>query len=539
LELNEASPLSAVQIGDPITQKKMLDFLMEARKLELINSITDNGAGGLSSSLGEMAEQSGGVRIDLERCPLKYHGLAPWEILLSESQERMSLAVSPDNITDFLSLAKKHGVTASVIGEFTDSGYVQVRYESKTVAYLPLEFLHHGNPQLKLEAVWKTPDKSKQYDLSEMNGDDIKKYFKKILADPNVASKEFLIRQYDHEVIGQSVIKPFTGLFSDAPSDGAVLRPVYDSFRGLTVTHGICPRYSDFDTYHMAMCAVDEAYRAHIACGGNPDYVSALDNFCWPDPVYSQDNPDGKYKLAQLVRAAKGMYACCKAYGIPLISGKDSMKNDTKIEGKKISVRPTLLITVLGIIDDIRKAVSTDFKNSGDLIYCLGETKKELGGSILEKILEKPMGPSPLPVPENSLPLYRNLASCIATGMIKSCHDCSDGGLGVTIAESILGGRYGADIHAEKFPGFHVNELNIPELLFSETQSRFIISIDPSDKHRFEQLINQGHLEKNCQLVGEVTTKEDFRVFNNGKTVLSVSIKDIENTWFSFQRDMI
>ncbi len=330
--LDEGSPSSAVQIGDPITQKKMADFLIEARDKGLYNGLTDNGAGGISSSLGEMAEHSNGIRIDLDKCPRKYEGLAPWEILVSESQERMSLAVKPGKIDEFITLAQKRDVEATVIGEFRDTGLIDIRYNDKPAGLLSINFLHDGLPAMELEAEWERPFSGNDKIDNDLDNN---KMLHKLLNEPNIASKESLVRQYDHEVGAVSVVKPFTGLNSDAPSDGAVLRPVYDSVKGVTVTHGVCPRYSDKDTYNMAMCAVDEAYRAHIGCGGNPEFASVLDNFCWPDPVESEHTPDGKYKLAQLVRACKGLNKACIDYGLPLISGKDSMKNDANMGGKK------------------------------------------------------------------------------------------------------------------------------------------------------------------------------------------------------------
>ena len=197
----------------------------------------------------------------------------------------------------------------------------------------------------------------------------------------NICSKESMIRQYDHEVQGGSVIKPLVGRFNDGPSDAAVLRPILSSFEGIVVSNGICPRYSDIDTYAMVACAIDEAIRNNVAVGGNPDRIAGLDNFCWPDPVQSEKTPDGEYKLAQLVRANQALYDYCKAFGVPLISGKDSMKNDYLIGGTKISIPPTVLISALGKIDDVRKAVTMDAKRPGDLVYILGETLDELGGS--------------------------------------------------------------------------------------------------------------------------------------------------------------
>ncbi len=485
LALDEQSPTSAVQIGDPITQKKMSDFLLEARDRGLYRGITDNGAGGLSSSLGEMAIQSGGVRIELERCPLKYAGLAPWEILVSESQERMSLAVSPDTVTELLDLAAARDVEATVVGQFTGSGYVEINYEQRCVGLLSCSFLHEGLPVMKLRAAWKAPRADgtppKTFDRMEL-----KATILALLADPNIASKEELVRQYDHEVQARSVMKPFVGAREDGPSDGAVLRLRPDSFRGITVTHGICPRYGDYDTYHMARCAVDEAFRAHIACGGNPEKVSALDNFCWPDPIESPDNPDGPFKLAQLVRACKGLREACLAFELPLISGKDSMKNDAVVAGKKISVRPTLLISLVGIIEDVRRAVTTDFKEPGDEIFILGETRGELGGTAYERHLfamdrQSPvsLGRGPEVDLETAFACYKTLAEAIQRGWISSAHDLSDGGLAVALCESALGGRTGASVDLQALPGSGIEEMQSDRLLFCETPSRFLLSAPP------------------------------------------------------------
>ena len=345
LALDESSPLSAVQIGDPITQKKMSDFLLEARDRGLYRAITDNGAGGLSSSFGEMARACGGVRLELERAPLKYHGLEPWEILLSESQERMSLAVPPEHYGALAELARRREVEVTALGEFTAEGTVEVRYANRLVALIDLEFLHEGLPEMVLQARWEPPRAAPSAPPPAPAPGAV---LPRLLADPNIASKETLVRQYDHEVQALTVGKPFVGKCMDGPSDGAVLQPRPDSLRGITVTHGICPWYSAWDTYDMAMCAVDEAVRAHVACGGDPDRMAALDNFCWPDPIAGPDNPDGAHKLAQLVRAARGLRAACLAYKLPLISGKDSMKNDAVVDGRRISVLPTLLVSVLG-----------------------------------------------------------------------------------------------------------------------------------------------------------------------------------------------
>ncbi|MGB4294172.1 MAG: AIR synthase-related protein, partial [Smithellaceae bacterium] len=377
-ELHEGSPVTAVQIGDPITQKKMTDFLLKARDLGLYRALTDNGAGGLSSSVGEMATYSGGCEMDLSLAPLKYAGLQPWEILVSEAQERMSLAVDPKKVDKFMELARKMDVEATVLGKFTSSGKFHIRYGEKTVAYLDMDFLHEGVPQMKLVARWKAP---KHPEPTFAPPADLGKALKQMLSRLNICSKESVVRQYDHEVQGGSVVKPLVGICNDGPSDAAVIRPLFDSMEGVVVAHGICPRYSDIDAYWMTACVIDEAVRNAVAVGVDPDHLAGLDNFCWCDPVQSEKTPDGHFKLAQLVRANMAIFDITTGYGVPCISGKDSMKNDYSIGRTKISVPPTLLYSVIGKIPDVRQAVTMDAKRPQDLVYILGETRDELGGS--------------------------------------------------------------------------------------------------------------------------------------------------------------
>jgi len=530
LALDETSPVSAVQIGDPITQKRMTDFLLEARDRGLYKGITDNGAGGLSSSLGEMAEYSGGIRIRLDACPLKYQGLAPWEILVSESQERMSLSVDPERIEEFMELARRRDVEAAVVGEFTRSGHIEIFYGAEQVGCLDMEFLHHGLPRMELEANWTAPLRH-DTDCGER---DLSSDILAVLSDYSVASKEPLVRQYDHEVQGGSVIKPFVGVHADAPSDGAVFRPVYSSRRGITITHGICQRYGDIDTYHMAMCAVDEAYRAHIALGGDPERVSALDNICWPDPVESERNPSGSYKMAQLIRALRGLKDACVAYGIPLISGKDSMKNDAEAGGVRISVRPTLLVSLLGIITDIHRAVTTDFKQAGDIVFVAGFTRRELGATSFERAAGLQFRQCPRVFTDEAIPLYRALSFAIAHGLVSSCHDMSDGGFAVAVCESALGGQLGAEVSLDAVP--LKTEAGDPpltdtEVLFSESQSRFVISVSPCALGEFLTLIDGLPVKP----VGTVTERRDVRFLRGSKAAAVCSLDSIERAFKRFE----
>ena len=483
-ELHEGSPVTAVQIGDPITQKKMTDFLLVARDRGLYRTITDNGAGGLSSSVGETARLSGGCEIDLKKSPLKYPGLNPWEILISESQERMTLAVTPEKIDRFLSLARKMDVEATVLGHYTDSGWFHIRYGEETVVLIEMSFLHDGLPQMSLRAAW-TPPHHAEPDFSEP--DDLGGAMKEMLSRLNICSKESVVRQYDHEVQGGSVVKPLTGVVNDGPSDAAVIRPLLDTFEGIVVANGICPRYSDIDAYHMAACAIDEAVRNAIAVGAPLNRLAGLDNFCWCDPVRSEKTPDGEYKLAQLVRANMALYDVTTAYGVPCISGKDSMKNDYQIGAVRISIPPTLLFSTLGRMEDVRKAVTMDVKKAGDLVYVLGKTFRELGGSEWYALHGAVGNSVPKVHAKTAKALYEPLHRAIRAGLVASCHDCSDGGLGVTLAETAFAGGLGLEVDLKNIPAEGIGRND--ELLFSESQSRFVVTVSPGSREAFEALL--------------------------------------------------
>ncbi len=521
-ELHEGSPATAVQIGDPITQKKMTDFLLRARDMGLYNSITDNGAGGLSSSVGEMALESGGFELHLDRAPLKYEGLQPWEILVSEAQERMTVAVPQDKLAQFMELSKKMGVESTVLGTFTDSGKYHCVYDGKTVAYLDMDFVHDGVPQLELEAVWQPPEFEEP---SFQQPNDLGSELQRLLSCFDVCSKEYVVRQYDHEVQGGSVVKPLTGAMNDGPSDAAVLRPDLDRYEGLVISHGIYPRYSDIDTYHMVCAAVDEAVRNAISVGAAFHGMSGLDNFCWCDPVQSEKTPDGHYKLAQLIRANEAIYDICTAYRIPCISGKDSMKNDATIGGVKISIPPTLLFSLISRIDDIRHAVTMDVKRPGDLVYVVGTTHPELGASEYLRARGFIGNSIPRVRIEEAAERYRRLSQAMAKGLVASCHDCSDGGLGVCLAEKAFSGNLGMSIDLDAVPSEGVDRLDT--LLFSESQSRFVITVTPEHKDTIEQ----GLSGTSFALVGEVTSQPEISMTANGRIILRESIQDLKEAW--------
>ncbi len=522
-ELHEGSPVTAVQIGDPITQKKMTDFLLIARNRGLYRALTDNGAGGLSSSVGEMATYCGGCEIDLARAPLKYSGLQPWEILVSEAQERMTLAVDPKKVKQFMALAKKMNVEATVLGKFTDIGKFHVLYGKKTVAFLDMEFLHEGVPQLKLTARWKQP-KYEEPDFPEPAN--FNKALAQMLTRLNICSKESVVRQYDHEVQAGSVIKPLVGVANDGPSDAAVIRPLLDSMEGVVVAHGICPRYSDIDTYAMTACAIDEAVRNAVAVGADLDHLAGLDNFCWCDPVKSAKTPDGEYKLAQLVRSNMAIFDYTTAYGVPCISGKDSMKNDYSIGKTKISIPPTLLYSVIGKIKDVRKAVTMDAKRPQDLVYILGETRDELGGSEWFALHKAVGNKVPRVDAADALKMYRALHKAMEAGLVASCHDCSDGGLAVALIETAFAGGLGMNIDLQDVP--YRGKKRNDYILFSETASRFVVTVHPQDKKRFEKILAGNSVSE----IGFVTGDESFRITGlKDQLIINEKIGKLKKAW--------
>lgn len=535
-ELHRGSPVQAVQIGDPITQKMMSEFLLETRDLGLYRCITDNGAGGLASSIGEMARYSGGCEIELKTAPLKYQGLQPWEILLSEAQERMTLAVDHTKIKQLLELAKKRDVEATVLGKFTDSGKFHVKYNDKTVGYLDMKFLHEGVPKKRLKAIWKKPIHE------EPNFDeaiDLTVILEEMLSRLNICSIEKKLRQYDHEVKGLSIIKPLVGKEEDVPSDATICLVEYGSTEGIIFANGINPHYSDIDTYHMATSAIDEGVRRIIAVGGKlPSKkipFAALDNFCWPDPEQSEKTPDGCYKLAQLVRANKALYDYSKAFMLPFISGKDSMKCDRIIDGKKVSIPPSLLVTLIAKMEDIRKAVTMDVKKVGDIVYIVGETFNELGGSEYYKLIgEKRTGVGyignsvPIVNIEKAKNIYRSMSEATDRGLVHSIHTPTKGGLGVALAKSAFAGGYGLNVSLSKVPYSGTKRNDV--ILFSESNSRFVVTVPMNMKEEFE-LEMQGNT---CMEVGIVTDEQRLKIRGvDGHYIINSDIKRLKEVWKS------
>ncbi|TPV95802.1 MAG: phosphoribosylformylglycinamidine synthase [Myxococcales bacterium FL481] len=486
VELDEGSPVQAVQIGDPITQKLMFDFLTEARDQGLFSSMTDNGAGGLSSSVGEMAQATGGARIDLATAPVKYPGLAPWEILVSEAQERMTLAVPPSDLDAFLSLAERREVEATVIGEFTDSGRFEVNYGEERVCDLALSFLHDGVPLPTLSARFDPP--RSQSDAPWLDGvGDLSARLLQLLGRPGLCSGEEKARHYDHEVKGLSVIKPYIGVRGDVPSTAAVMRGRHRDQAGVVLGEGILPYYSDIDTHAMALAVVDEGVRRVLCAGARLDRLSALDNFCWPDPIVGPNNPDGEHKLAQLVRCCRGLDEACRAYGMPLISGKDSMKNDADLDGVKISIPPTLLVSVMGQMPDVRAALSLEPRYEGDVVYLLGPTRSEFGGSELARAC----GAASTSVPRTDVTAaahrYRAFVALRDRGQVRSAHVVSRGGLAVALSHLVLASERSLDV--DLAPMAEVDDV---AALFGESTGRIVFTVAADHQEECEATLG-GH----------------------------------------------
>jgi phosphoribosylformylglycinamidine synthase II len=513
---SEAVSASSVQIGNPITEKKLIDVLLKARERGLYRRITDCGGGGLSSAVGEMAAETG-VRVYLEKVPLKYSGLSYTEVWLSESQERMLLAVPPDSAEELVSLFASEDVEATVIGEFTNDQHLKLFYQGNLVCDLDMEFLHNGLPQLEREAVWQPvryPEP--EFDSPPELGDDLKR----ILSSWNVCSKEWVIRQYDHEVQGGSIIKPLVGLNNDGPSDAAIIRPVLDSDMGVIIANGINPKYGDIDPYWMAASAVDEALRQIIAVGGSLRRVALLDNFSWGNP----EKPD---RLGGLVRAAEGCYDTAVVYGTPFISGKDSLYNEYETEAETLCIPPTLLISAIAVVEDVAQAVSMDVKKAGDLIYIVGTTYDELGGSHYYSIHGFVGNRVPKVNPRRGKKLMDTLSAAMEEGLVRACHDLSEGGIGVAAAEMAFAGGLGMVLYLGKVPLGEPITRN-DTILFSESNTRFLVEVAPEDSQRFEQAMSGVEFAT----IGQVTKRDNFEVYGiNGGRVVSVALAELKEAW--------
>jgi len=483
---------ASVQIGDPITEKGLIDVVVQARDLRLYNDITDCGAGGLSSAVGEMASKIG-CDVELKKVKLKYPGLAPWEIWLSEAQERMVLAVAPDKLLALQELCDTFDTELTDIGYFTGDHRLIIRYDSSVVVDMDNEFLHDGIPQRQLKAL-VTESSSKSKTDALMIKVDTKDTLFKLLAHPNIVSKSSIIRIYDHEVQGGTVVKPLIGVEADAPSDATVIKPIgTKGKKGIVLSNGINPEYGKRDAYRMALAAIDEAIRNAVAVGADPKRIAILDNFCWGDPKRPET-------MGSLVEAVRGCRDGALLFGAPFISGKDSLNNEYMgADGQRHAIPPTLLISALGIIDDVSQTITMDLKEAGNEIYVVGKFEPVLGGSHFGLVTEAVNEAVP-DVHENTPQVYKALHQTIKDGWIRSAHDISEGGLAVAAAEMCIGGRLGIEIEEELST----------RALFGETTGCLLIEIESNNSTRFEATFKELPFRK----LGKVTSSQSLKLGN-------------------------
>lgn len=527
-----STPAGHVQIGDPYTQKKMHDFLLEARDEGLISFITDNGGGGLSSSVGESAQFSGGALVELDKVPLKYEGLDVWEIWVSESQERMTVAVPPRHLSRFLRLSQQHEVESTVIGSYRADGRLHLSYAGKTCACLDLSFFKEAFPQWEFDAHWQAPAARGLHEPVLGEPHDYALLFHRLLQRPNVCSREWIQRQYDHEVQGTSAVKFMTGRERDVPNDAAVLRPILESRRGLAVAQALHPTYAPIDPYDMVAATIDEAVRRVLAVGGRLDEIGGVDNFCWPNiQFHPLQNPDGRFKAAQLVRANWALRDTCLAYGIPLLSGKDSMYVDGHLPGPfgerhKVSGLPTMQFTATAVVPNILNCPGMESKMPGDLLYLLGTTQNELGGSEYYDLYGYTGLNVPKLDPNVTRPLYRALEEAIASNLVASCHGIFRGGLAVHAALIAFGSNLGLTVDLARVP--QPGGLRSDQLLFSESCGRVLVTVSPSRQPAFEKVFENLP----WALVGQVTAEPHLVILGvDGNRLLAEPVAALKESW--------
>jgi phosphoribosylformylglycinamidine synthase II len=504
----------AVQIGNAIAEKKVLDVILQARDQNLYTAITDCGAGGFSSAVGEMGADLGAV-VDLDKAPLKYAGLSYTEIWISESQERMVLSVTPERWEKLEHLCRSEGVEAAILGTFEATGRLKLRYQGELVGDLSMHYLHDGRPDVLRQAAWNsTPVASSKTEAKLPPPDALNK----ILASYSVCSKEWIVRQYDHEVQGGSVIKPLTGVVNDGPSDAAVVLPVLTSFKGLAVSNGLNPLYGDIDPYWMAAAAIDEAVRNAVAVGADPSRIAILDNFCW-------GNVNDPAQLGTLVRAAEACKDVSLAFNTPFISGKDSLNNEYRSADRRISIPGTLLISAMGQVPDVRKCVTMDLKESGNHLYLIGETRDEMGGSHYHVVTGQAGGAVPRVDLERAPKVFAAVHAAISQGLLRACHDLSEGGLAVAAAEMAFAGQIGADLSDLSGVGSNLDDTI---RLFSESTTRFLVEVQPANAAAFEKLFSGLPLAK----VGSTVREPRLRIAGaNGEWLIWNKLAELKESW--------
>ncbi len=508
-EKSDEEDRPAVQLGDPITKEPLIHACLEVVEKGLVEGLKDLGGGGLSCVVGEMALAGGnGAHISLEKVPLKVEGMAPWEIWVSESQERMMLSVDKKNLEEVLDIFDFWDVQATPIGEVIEGNRVVVDYFDKKIFDMDIEFLTGA---LTYDRPYKVVKRNQRDpNINEPNYEEI---FLKILSSPNVCNKEWVIRQYDHEVRGNTILKPLQGVINrQSHGDSAVVKPLDNSFRGLAISSDVNVFFTKIDPYWGAASSVEEVFRNLASVGAYPHSLADCLNF---------GNPEKPERLGDFRECCRGMYFVASSFKVPFVSGNVSFYNESSL----FSVAPTPTILGIGIINDVRKAVTIDIKGTGNNLYVIGETKKELGGSEYYKALNVNRGKVPRVIIEESRRNIYGIIDLISEELIKSCHDLSNGGLAVALSESLLAGDIGAEIDLKG-----LNNLRSDFKLFSESNSRFLIEVEKRDKEKVEEFCKAREIR--IELLGK-TKKEKILEIKEKRELINLPLEKIWDTWNS------
>ncbi|MDD3654579.1 MAG: AIR synthase-related protein, partial [Desulfotomaculaceae bacterium] len=506
---------SAVQIGHPIEEKRTFDAILAARDEGLIQAITDCGAGGFASAVGEMGEEVG-ARIALDRAPLKYPGLAPWEILESESQERMVLAVAPENIDRLMEICRGYNVEATVLGEFTGDRCFSATYEGREVMNLEMTFLHNGLPQRLMRAAWRPavfeePPAAATADWADL--------YCRVMGHLNTCSKEPIVRQYDHGVQGTSALPPFAGTGGDGPNDAAIMTPILGKPYGMVISHGLNPVLNMIDPYQGSLWAAAEAVSNAVASGASPRELVLMDNFIWPFP--------DEELLGALDLAVDACVDFVGSTGMPFISGKDSLSSTYRgKDGTVIKIPPILCISAFGRIPDVTKTVSADFKKTGSQIVLVGyRNTSEMAGSVYYDLLGYMGNNLPRLSPPRLMQVFEAIYGAIKAGKLLACHDLSEGGLAAALAEMCFGGSTGAQV---EIPAQEKAEY----FLFNETAGCFLAELSADDKP------NEIFGNVPCQVIGKTIASSFISAVQAGELLFKVELDQLKEAWQQPMREV-
>lgn len=523
--IDEETGSSAVQIGHAVNEKKALDVLMRARDLGLYNAVTDCGAGGFSSAIGELGSETG-ARVRLERALLKDTRIEPWEIWVSESQERMILSVPKGKLKRLAAILDAEDCEYCVLGEFPGDGRLLVTFGGEPVADLPMEFLHGGVPNFEKPASRRRVKVSSKKPSAPAYWAGA---LKALLAHPNVCSRRSVITQYDHEVQGGTVGKPLQGRYGDGPGDAAVIWPQAATLdpadmHGFAVGHGFCPAVGRIDPYQMALHSADEAVRNLLCAGADVRRTALLDNFCAASPR----DPE---VMGDLVQAAEGCLAAALAYGAPFISGKDSFYNQSRdAAGREYPIPLSLLISATAPVKDVRRSLTINFKAAGGALFLAGRSLKGMGGSVYNELKDSGNNAVAGLDLKAAAALYEAVRRAMEAGCVRAAHDVSQGGLAVTLSEMAFSGGLGAEVDLSAVA--REKGLSAVELLFGESPARLVVEVEPGREDEFRRFLKGLP----AAFIGRVAGNTGLAVSDGGERLFFEDIDVLKACW---QKELI